>query len=93
MDDDAIYFRKQMAENGYEYTPKEAKASLGMLRKVQKHVRKYPELAEELSSLSTEERLILRRQVAESGCEVSPDELDSIIELICKIDEGENERF
>lgn len=73
--------RQRMAEAGYEFTPKQCSWIVNKLTKLNRRFRKGPEL----DYLSHEEKQDLLRQLAEKGQELTMDELESYIEIACKI--------
>jgi len=77
--------RQDMAEAGYEFTPKECGWIVNKLKKLNRRLRRGPEL----DFLSPEEKQDLLRQLAERGEEVTMDELESYIELAIKIRDAE----
>lgn len=76
-----LEIRHRMAENGYEFTPKQITWVVGKLKKLKRRLRKSPEL----DYLSFEEKQDLLRQLAEQGQEVTMGELESYIEIACKV--------
>ena len=73
--------RQHMAEIGYEFTPKEVAWVVKKLKKLNRRLRKSPEL----DYLSLEEKQDLLRQLAEQGQEVTMHELEDYIEIACKV--------
>ena len=73
--------RQTMAEAGYEFTPKQCSWIVNKLKKLNRRLRRGPEL----DYLSLEEKQDLLRELAEKGQEVTMDELESYIEIACKI--------
>lgn len=91
--DDVQAFRNNMAESGYEYTPKQASKCIRLAEKLRhdiyKNAREDPSKFEKLTSLTLQEKQQICRQFAEQGKEVTLDEMDDIINLVLGIYEEE----
>jgi hypothetical protein len=77
--------RQHMAEIGYEFTPKQISWVVSKLAKLNRRLRRGPEL----EYMSLEDKQDLLMQLAEQGQEVTMDELESYIELAVKVRELE----
>jgi hypothetical protein len=84
--EDIRAFRNAMAEKGTEYTPKEAKKAMDAAFKFQTEMdRKFiedPQYFENLRKLTLADKQRLCREFLELGREVTPNEIDGLVELI-----------
>jgi len=91
--DYVLDFRKMMAEEGYEITPKRASILLKYIEnfrfQINQQSRDNPEQFEKLSNLNKTEKQFLRQQLAEAGTEVSFEELDGLIKFTLYVYEQE----
>lgn len=87
---DALGLRNSMAEIGFELTPHSATLATEYIEKIRRSVREHPEQVLKLAHLSESERQSLRRQLAESGKEVTFEEIDDLIDLLMTAYEQEH---
>lgn len=72
--------RRELAEKGIELTPKELIGHIKQLKKIQQKL-----LNSDLCSMTLWDKQNLCRKLAAQGTEISPVELDEIIEIATKI--------
>lgn len=84
----AIQFRNMMAEQGCEMTPNHAAQVLDSLESFRtKILKQSPEQISSLGVLSVSEKQLLRQQLSDSGKELTPSEVNDLIEfIICAYD-------
>jgi hypothetical protein len=87
---DVLRFRNALAENGIEYTPKEAedvkKKCEKFIERIEDVLANYPNYAEELKSLNDEDKKLLRESIFEyDGVGIGENELNELIGLILDI--------
>ena len=84
--DDVLNFRNAMASNGTEYTPIEAEKVMDAVFEFRAQMDKKfiedPEYFDNLRNLTFAEKQQLCRDFAEIGQEVTPNEIDGLIDLI-----------
>lgn len=84
--DDTLAFRNRMAENGFEFTLEEAEKKMKAVMEFQEFIYQKatfePEFFEQISDLSLKEKQNLCHEFSERGIEVTPNELDDIVNLI-----------
>lgn len=73
--------RRHLAERGIELTPKELASAVKDLKKLQRRLLKHSDFSE----MTLWDKQNLCRQSANQGTEISPDELDEIIEIATKV--------
>jgi len=78
--------RNRLAELGKEYTPKQALGILKRLRSLKRNLNRKP-----VGLMSNKEKFDLRLHAAESGIEMTPDEMNDVMEIIIQIQEADFE--
>jgi len=95
--DYVLDFRRMMAEEGYEITPKRADILLKYVEnfrfQINQQARDNPDQFEKLSNLNKKEIQTLRQQLAEAGTEVSFEELDVLIKFTLHVYEQEKNDY
>lgn len=91
--DDIRSFQNLMAEEGCEYTPKQAEKLMKTCEKlriqIRKNARKDPAHYQRLADATLQEKQKIRTSLAELGKELTLDELDQVISLMLHIYEQE----
>ena len=80
-------FRMLMAEQGFEYTVDQASKIIGSLLSLKRKLNK----TSDVMFMSVEEKRKLRREAAEKGIEISPDEFDSLHEIMMSVQKSDFE--
>lgn len=79
-------FRNTMAENGTEYTLEEAQkamdAAVNFVTEIEQKSIEDPEYFDKLKNLSFADKQRLCKEFAETGREVTPNEIDDLVSLI-----------
>ncbi len=78
-----VEVRKQLAEKGIEFTPAELADLVGELKRLQKRLLRHPDY----SDMTVWDKQQLCREAAMRGQEISPKELDDILEIMANIRE------
>lgn len=72
---------------------KEVKKIYKALRKLGKRIRKHWNHAKYMQYMSEDEKLSLRIQISEQGTELTPEELDDLIEIITLVQDTMDEQY
>lgn len=84
-----FFFRNRLAEIGVELTPEHAKdirdQFMALSESIQRTLTEYPSYLEDLRNMSEEDRDRWTENLRSRGCDIQPEELDELVEIILRV--------